>query len=110
MSFRLFFHPWWLAISLLAGIPLRGAAQVERWVKLIQTSTEAGFLAAIQPARFGLGAPQLGLLTAWEQDAHLGGDSLYSLLRAWNTYPKPRQTGVTCRYEVQLDATHLAPF
>jgi pimeloyl-ACP methyl ester carboxylesterase len=79
-------------------------------VKLAQTSTEADFLAAIQPARFGLAAPQLGLLTAWEQDAHLSGDSLYSLLRAWNTYPKPRQTGVICRYEVQLDATHSAPY
>ena len=83
---------------------------MERWVKLAHTSTNEEFLENLQPVRYGLEVPQLGPLITWKQDVHLNGDSLYSLLRAWNTYPKPRQTGVICRYEVQLDSAHTVPY
>lgn len=107
---RLFVKYCWLVSSLLVARPLAGAAQVARWVKLAQTSSDEAFLAQLRPARYGLAAPQLGALAAWEREAGLGGDSLYALLRAWNTYPRPRQTGVICRYEVRLDATHTVPY
>jgi len=79
-------------------------------VKLAQTSTTEAFLRQLQPAHYGLATPALGALNAWRQDERISGDSLYALLRAWNTYPKPRQTGVICRYEVKVDSTHTVPY
>lgn len=67
-------------------------------------------MSQIQPTRYGLDAPQLSLFTTWRQDEHLAGDSLYQLLRNLNTYPKPRQTGIICRYEVKLDSAHSVPY
>lgn len=101
---------WWLLASLLTLTSQLGVAQVARWVKLAQTSSTEAFLAHLQPARYGLATPVLGAFTAWQQDGRLTGDSLYTLLRAWNTYPKPRQTGIICRYEVKLDSTHTVPY
>ena len=101
---------WWFLVSLVLLRPQLGVAQVERWVKLAQTSTTEAFLTQLQPARYGLATPVLGTFNTWQQDGRISGDSLYSLLRGWNTYPKPRQTGVICRYEVELDSTHTAPY
>jgi hypothetical protein len=100
---------WVLFLALVSAVPT-ATAQVGRWVKLAQSSTDADFLQQLQPARYGLATPQTQALAAWQQDACVGGDSLYTLLSAWNTYPKPRQTGIICRYEVRLDSTHTVPY
>jgi pimeloyl-ACP methyl ester carboxylesterase len=94
----------------LATLASTATAQVGKWLKLTQTSSDADFTQHLQPARYGLAIPQTQALRAWQQDASVGGDSLFALLSAWNTYPKPRQTGVICRYEVRLDSTHTAPY
>jgi len=108
--FRLPHRFLWLLLSLGLAGPRQGVAQIERWVKLAKAATIEEFTSQIQPFRYGLAAPQLSLLTTWRQDEHLTGDSLYQLLHTWNTYPKPRQTGIICRYEVKLDSTHSVPY
>ena len=79
-------------------------------MKMARTGTNEEFLRQIQPARYGLTKPQTKSLSFWQQDARVTGDSLYALLSAWNFYPKPRKTGVICRYEVRLDSTHTIPY
>jgi hypothetical protein len=104
------FRFWWLLVCFALLRPQQGGAQVARWVKLAQTSTTEAFLTQLQPAHYGLADPALGPVNTWQQDGRIRGDSLYTLLRGWNTYPKPRQTGVICRYEVKLDSTHTVPY
>jgi hypothetical protein len=100
----------WLLLSLGIVAPRLGAAQTERWIKLAKASTTADFVRQTQPERYGLAVPQWSLLNTWRQDERLTGDSLYQLLHTWNAYPKPRKTGVICRYEVKLDSTHSVPY
>ncbi|OGX82191.1 hypothetical protein BEN49_14295 [Hymenobacter coccineus] len=64
----------------------------------------------MHPQQHGLAVPELAQLTQWSGDAQVTGDSLYRLLRSWQHYPKPRRTGIICRYEVKLDSTHTVPY
>ena len=101
----------YLLLGVLLGWPSGIRAQVATWTELAHSATIPDFMARLQPANYGLADAPPALLKDWEKNPHIDGDSLYQLLRGWNTYPKPRRTGVICQYTLptRLDSFGTVP-
>lgn len=86
-------------------------AQDNNWKAMAQKSDSAAFEHQINPELYNVAVNgYLPAIKKWETDSSIDADSLFSLLTAWNAYPKPKKTGIICKYWVQVDSNNKVPF
>lgn len=65
----------------------------------------------IASAKYNLAVnPYLSLVGKLATDNSITDSALYVQLSNWAKYPKPSQTGVICRYFIQLDTNYTVPY
>ncbi len=83
---------------------------VKDWVSLASSLDSASFEKQINPESYAITAVDWTKIEKWKQDKNIQGDSLFKMLSNWNFYSTPKQTGVICKFQTQVDTNYTVPY
>ncbi len=99
-----------LTTLFLLFITTASRSQTIDWKTLAKTLDSAAFEKRIDPKNFTITSINQTQIEKWKNDGRINGDSLFQLLTNWNTFVKPKQTGVICKFFTQLDTNKTVPY
>lgn len=83
-------------------------SQTKNWVKDAEKLSDKQFELKIKASKYNLEYNNfIKEVDTWKNTPQLSGKAIYTKIINWNKYPKPKKTGVICKYNVQLDSTEL---
>tara|TARA_B110000902_G_C14233535_1_gene559787 strand:+ start:10 stop:1374 length:1365 start_codon:yes stop_codon:yes gene_type:complete len=96
-------------ISLLTLITsLNCFGQIDKWKEYEKSLTNIEFEKLIQPKKYNLDSNNfLYEINKWRDNESITGKIIFEKIINWNKYPKPKKTGVICKYMVKLDSTAM---
>ena len=93
---------------LLVFISTFSFSQTEKWVERAEKLSNEKFELKIQPSKYNLESNEfIKEINYWKYDRNLTGKDVYDKIINWEKFPKPKKTGIICKYNVQLDSTEL---